>query len=72
MKPYFEECDISAPIELQPTFADFNGSNVDTFLKIVLPVVNFHFGFPIQEVVAALKKKGSVIISRATMVNEAR
>ena len=72
MKPYFEEFGISAPIELQPIFAAFNGSNVHILLEIVPPVVSFHFGGPIQEVVAALKKKGSVIISRATMVNEAR
>jgi nitronate monooxygenase len=72
LKPYFEEFGVSAPTELQPIFADFDGNIVDALLEISPPVVSFHFGLPNQEVVAALKKKGCVIISTATTVNEAR
>ena len=72
LKPYFAEFGVSAPTELKPIFADFNESIVDVLLEVCPPVVSFHFGLPNKEVVAALKKKGSVIVSTVTTVNEAR
>jgi len=50
----------------------FSAASADLLEPFHPPVVSFHFGLPAPELVARMKRWGSVVLSSATTVDEAR
>ena len=53
-------------------FGEFNEEILSTLLELEPGIVSFHFGLPRREWVAELKSRGTLILSTATSVDEAR
>lgn len=70
-KLYFDELKIPVPSIPKPKSHDFS-EQVEAVLKVRPPVVSFIFGCPPKEVIAELKKVGTVIIATTTTLEEAQ
>ncbi len=72
LKPYYDEHELGEVKDAQPTHFPFGEDICDAMLEIAPKVVSFHFGLPQAELVEKLKANGSVILSSATTVKEAK
>jgi nitronate monooxygenase len=73
VEPFFEELGLgTVPDRGEPPCETFNESRLAAVLDLTPKVVSFHFGLPPAEMVRSLKDAGSVILSTATTVTEAR
>ncbi len=72
MAPKYQAAGVAPPTEMpKPTLHPFDSAHLDILLAHPPAVASFHFGLPGQDAVAALKAKGSKILSSATTVAEA-
>jgi len=72
LEPYYDEHDLGEVKEAAPTHFPFSDEICDVILEIAPKVVSFHFGLPPAALVEKLKSNGSVILSSATTVAEAK
>jgi nitronate monooxygenase len=73
LRPFFEEFDVTPPIELTQAYKSFNEdrSTLDMLLQEQPAVVSFHFGLPPTEWVQSLRAAGIVTLGCATTLEEA-
>ena len=72
LAPYFSGLDLGPVPEPAEPFAPFSDERLDLVLELRPRVVSFHFGLPSAAAVHRIKDAGSVIMSSATTVAEAR
>jgi len=73
LAPYYAELGLDpAAAGAAPARRPFDAATADLVEPFRPPVVSFHFGLPAPELVARVKGWGSVILSSATTVEEAR
>jgi nitronate monooxygenase len=73
LTPYYQELGIDpAAIPAGPGRLAFNANSAEVLTPFKPAVVSFHFGLPSPELIAQVKGWGSVILSTATTVAEAR
>ncbi len=72
MKPYYDEHRLGEVKDANPTHFPFGEEICDVMLEIAPKVISFHFGLPPADLVQKLKDNGSVILSSATTVAEAK
>ena len=73
LKPYFDEYGIDAnSIPPGPGRAPFSSEWADALEEFQPRVISFHFGLPPTQLLARVKRWGSVILASATTVDEAR
>ena len=73
LKPYFDEYGIDADsIPPGPGRAPFSNEWADALEEFQPRVISFHFGLPPSQLLARVKRWGSVILASATTVDEAR
>ena len=73
LKPYFDEYDIDADsIATGAGRAPFSAEIADVLEDFRPRVVSFHFGLPAPELLSRVKSWGSLVLSSATTVEEAR
>jgi nitronate monooxygenase len=72
LAPYYEELGIdAAAIPSGPGRVPFNAETAEVLQAFKPAVVSFHFGLPAPELVARVKRWGSLVLSSATTVEEA-
>ena len=71
LAPYYAELGIGA-VGASAILGPFNAEMCDAVLEVRPEVVSFHFGLPDASLVERIKAAGSVILSSATTVAEAR
>ncbi len=73
LAPYFAEYGID-PVAIAegPARKAFDADAADVLEAFKPPVVSFHFGVPSAELMARVKSWGSIVLSSATTVDEAR
>lgn len=69
---YYAELGLGAVPEPSEPFLPFDEDRLGVVLQLRPRVVSFHFGLPSQEAVRKIKDAGSLVISSATTVAEAR
>jgi nitronate monooxygenase len=69
---YYAELGLDEVAELSANMPPFDEAMLEVVLNLHPPIVSFHFGLPAQPMVDALKAAGTVILSSATTVEEAR
>ena len=73
LAPWFDEYGLSiAGVPAVPSRQPFSRETADLIGPFKPPVVSFHFGLPEVELVARIKSWGSLVISSATTLDEAR
>jgi len=72
LKTYYDEHDLGHVNEATPTHFPFSEEICNVMLELSPKVVSFHFGLPPSNLVEKLKDNGSVIMSSATTVAEAK
>lgn len=73
LAPYFAEHGVDpAAIAEGPGRAPFDHAAADVLEAFRPPVVSFHFGLPSADLVGRVKRWGSIVMSSATTVEEAR
>jgi nitronate monooxygenase len=73
LAPYFAEYGVDpALIADGPTRMPFDESAADVLEAFRPPVVSFHFGLPSRDLMRRVKSWGSIVLSSATTVEEAR
>jgi nitronate monooxygenase len=72
LKPLYDAYATGAPAEPESIFPEYDDGLVAALLEIRPPIVSFHFSLPDRDVIDALKKAGSVILSSGTAPAEAR
>ena len=73
LQPFYEEAGIDpASVPAGATRTPFSHAVADIVEPFAPPVVSFHFGLPAPDLLARVKAWGSVVISSATTVQEAR
>ena len=73
LAPWFDEYGLSiADVPAAPSRQPFSSETADLIEPFKPPVVSFHFGLPEVELVARIKSWGSLVISSATTLDEAR
>ncbi|HJU41208.1 MAG TPA: nitronate monooxygenase [Vicinamibacterales bacterium] len=73
LAPYYVELGIEPSVLTPgPARLPFNAEVADVLEEFKPPVVSFHFGLPLRDLVTRVKSWGSKIISSATTVDEAR
>jgi nitronate monooxygenase len=72
LAPYYDELGVDPRGASAPNRAPFNADMCDAVVAVAPKVVSFHFGLPEPRLVARLKDAGSIIISSATTVAEAK
>jgi len=73
LAPYYKEFGINVEtIAAGPTRAPFTHEGADVLEEFKPRVVSFHFGLPSAELLARVKGLGSLVLSSATTVEEAR
>lgn len=71
--PYYEELGIdSRDVQAGPARQPFTHEAADVLEEIRPAVVSFHFGLPAPDLLARVKGWGSLVLSSATTVDEAR
>jgi len=73
LAPYYVELGVE-PSALTPGPArlPFNAEAADALEEFKPPIVSFHFGLPLRDLLTRVKRWGSKVISSATTVDEAR
>jgi nitronate monooxygenase len=72
LAPYYSELGVDPASASAPNRAPFDAEMCDTVVAVAPKVVSFHFGLPEPRLVAKLKAAGSIVISSATTVAEAK
>lgn len=73
LEPYYEEFGIDpSTITPGPARLPFNTEAADVLEEFRPPVVSFHFGLPLKDLVKRIKSWGTKVISTATTIDEAR
>ena len=73
LAPYFDELGVDATaIPAAPARAPFTVAIADMVEEFAPPVMSFHFGLPSVDLLARVRSWGSMILSSATTVEEAR
>ena len=73
LAPYYVELGLDpAAIPEQPLRQPFSDAIADIVEPFAPPVVSFHFGLPAPALLARVKRWGSLVLSTATTVDEAR
>lgn len=73
LAPYYAELGLDpAAIPEQPLRQPFSDAIADIVEPFAPPVVSFHFGLPAPALLARVKRWGSLVLSTATTVDEAR
>lgn len=73
LSPWFDAYALSADsVPQAPSRQPFNEDNADLLAQFQPPVVSFHFGLPKAELVARIKSWGTLVMSSATTLDEAR
>jgi nitronate monooxygenase len=73
LEPYYRELGLDPNARVDaPSRAPFDAQVADVIEPFRPRVVSFHFGLPAKELVARVKSWGSVVMSSATTVEEAR
>jgi nitronate monooxygenase len=72
LSPYYRELGLGEVPELSCPVEPLGGETLELVLELEPDVVSFHFGLPRPDMVDALKSAGTVILSSATTVSEAR
>lgn len=73
LSTWFEDYDLSLEeVPTEPSRQPFSDANADLLEQYKPPVVSFHFGLPSAELVERIKSWGTVILSSATTLAEAR
>jgi nitronate monooxygenase len=73
LAPYYAELGVDpAATTAAPARRPFDAATADLVEPFRPPVVSFHFGLPAPELLARVKGWGSVVLSTATTVEEAR
>ena len=72
LKPFFEEAGLDPDrVPAGASRAPFSHAVADAVEPFAPPVVSFHFGLPAPDLLARVKRWGSVVLSSATTVEEA-
>ncbi len=70
---YYQELDVRESPSLSETpMRSFDAATLRAVLELEPRIVSFHFGLPAHDMLDALKSTGTVILSSATTVSEAR
>ena len=73
LAPYYREFGLDeSAIASGATRTPFDAGTADIIESIKPPVVSFHFGLPVPDLLARVKSWGSTILASATTVDEAR
>jgi nitronate monooxygenase len=73
LAPYYERIDARPPEQLGAgPVRSFDEASCDVVVAAGVEIVSFHFGLPAPELVERLKTNGSIVMSSATTVEEAR
>ena len=73
LRPFYDEAGIdSTSVPAGAGRQPFSAALADLLEPFAPPVVSFHFGLPAPELLARVKSWGSVVLSSATTVEEAR
>jgi nitronate monooxygenase len=72
LKPYFDELGLGDVPAASVPFPSFDDERLRLVLEVRPRVVSFHFGLPAAEAVRAIKQAGSLVLSSATTVAEAK
>jgi nitronate monooxygenase len=74
LKPVFQRFDAEPPGAIREIYTSFAGDTAmqDLLVAATPAVVSFHFGLPPVQVIARLKAAGTVLLSSATNLNDAR
>ena len=72
LAPYHEELGLGDVPAARDTMIPFDRERLDILLADPPQVVSFHFGLPAPELVRPLQERGTVVVSSATTVAEAR
>lgn len=72
VEPYYEELDIELVAQPAEIRVHFDEPMLEALVELRPEIVSFHFGLPASAVVDAIKALGSVVMSTATTVHEAR
>jgi nitronate monooxygenase len=72
LAPYFKEFALGAVPEPREPFTTFDAERLELVIELRPRVVSFHFGLPAPAAVRRIKDAGSIILSSATTVAEAR
>ena len=73
LRPFYDEAGIDpASVPAGAGRQPFSAALADLLEPFAPPVVSFHFGLPAPELLARVKSWGSVVLSSATTVEEAR
>ncbi len=73
LRPFYDEAGIDpAQVPAGAGRVPFSHAVADLVEPFAPPVVSFHFGLPAPELLARVKRWGSVVLSSATTVDEAR
>lgn len=74
LAPLFAEFGAEPPPALRMIYKSFadDADMLAMLLEVAPPVVSFHFGSPSADAIAALGKRGIVLLATATSVTEAR
>ncbi len=72
LTPFYDELGIETMPEAKPTHYPFAENVFEVMVEAAPKVVSFHFGLPETAMVEKLKSNGSVILSSATTVSEAK
>ena len=73
LAPYYQELGLAADaITSSASRTPFGAAQAEILAEFAPPVVSFHFGLPAPDLVARVKSWGSLVVSSATTVDEAR
>jgi nitronate monooxygenase len=73
LEPYYQELGIDpAKVSPGPARLPFSSEAADVLEEFKPPVVSFHFGLPLKDLLKRVKSWGTKILSTATTVDEAR
>lgn len=72
LAPYFAELGVTSnPLAAGPSRQPFGPEAAEVLERFRPPVVSFHFGLPRAELLAKVKRLGSLVLSTATTLDEA-
>ena len=74
LSPLFAEFGSEPPTALRTIYKSFadDPDMLAMLLTLAPPVISFHFGLPSNEIIAALRGRGIVLMATATSLDEAR
>ena len=72
LKPYFDALGLGAVPTASVPFPSFDDERLKLVLELRPRLVSFHFGLPAPDAVRAIKQAGSLVLSSATSVAEAK